>query len=397
MVILRRSSEKLRYCPFLPIIASILLLFVPAHDALRITRIMIEESQRMLSEEGQLNRAEELRGLRWYFPMDKKDYFATIETFMTFMRDRSASIRASLDHLLAIGMDGRAFMQEQFSSFFLEYIPLDIIVMLFPAYLNEGIKILFRIGYGFFKTLKEYIKCCSAEDDFRANCRQVLATLTDEDKKRFINTCYHLRIVRIKKQFSLVDTQAEEAHDASYICEPRVVGEDSKILAKASYLEDLFRFVPNVFKANDLKLIFATWRDGRSLQHLIKTAERHYDDGTAYLLAIADEKGSVFGAFLEHRLSKDHSVVKCGSCENFLFRLEPQAEVFRGVLQQGTYYKYDGRDIYIGACASGCGLLLDSELKEGHTSKSEVYNCPPLTAGGNRDFKIASLELFTFV
>lgn len=396
MVILRRSSEKLRYCPFLPIVASILLLFVPECDALKITRIMVSESERMLHEEGQFNRAEELRGLRWYLPLDKKDYFATIETFMTFMRDRSASIRTSLDYLKSIGMDGRAFMQEQFSHFFLDYIPLDIIYMLFPAYLNEGIKILFRIGYGFFKTLKEYIKCCKNEDDFRNNCRQVLAMMTDDDKKRFINTCYQLRIVRIKKQFSLLDAN-NESNNVSCICEPCVVGEDSRILTKPNHLTELFQFVPSIFKTNDLKLIFATWRDGRSMQSLIKTADSNYHEGAAFLLSIVDEKGTIFGAFLEHSLSKDHCVTKCGSCENFLFRLVPEPECYRGVLQKGAYYKFDGSDVYIGACATGCGLILDADLKEGHTSKSDVYDCPPLTLNGNRVFTIANLELFVFV
>lgn len=357
---------------------------------------MISESERMLKEDGQQNRAEELRGLKWYFPLDKKDFFATIETFMTFMRDRSASIRESLDHLDSIGVDSRRFMQDQFSKFFLDYIPLDIIYMLFPAYLNEGIKILFRIGYGFFKTLKPYIKVCKSEDNFMSNCRQVFSMMTDKDKKTFVNTCYHLRIVRIKKQFSQLD-QKSESLNVSYICEPQVVGDDSKILVKADYLRQLFTFVPSIYKANDLKLIFATWRNGRSMQHLVKTADMNYNEGAAYLLVISDEKGSVFGAFLEHKLSKSHCVVKCGSCENFLFTLEPKPQCFRGVLQKGTYYQFDGQDMYIGACSSGCGLLVDVELKEGHTGKSEVYDCPPLTISGNRIFKIVHLELFLFV
>lgn len=396
MVILRRSSETLRYCPFLPVVASILLLFIPENDVLRVIRTMLAESERMLHEDGQFNRAEELRGLRWYFPLDKKDYVATIETFVTFMSSRSASIRTSLEYLESIGVDGRAFIQEQFSRFFLDYIPLDIIVLLFPAYLNEGIKILFRIGYAFFKTLKEYIRCCRDEDDFRYNCKRVLETMKDEDKKKFVNTCYHLRIVRIKKQFSLVDTDRASQH-GSFICEPRIVGEDSRILSTLDCLPDIYKFVPSIYKTNDLKLVFATWRDGRSMQNLIKRAQLNYEEGTAYLLAVIDEEGSIFGAFLEHRLDKPHSVVNSGSCENFLFKLQPEPRFYRGVQDKGTYYQYDGSDMYIGACKSGCNLLLDADLKEGHTSRSDVYDCPPLTVSGNRVFRVVNLELFVFV
>ena len=145
----------MHYSPFLPIIGSLLLIFLEKQDVLKVLRIMLLESERMLREDGQLNRAEELRGLRWYFPLDKKDYHSTIETFVTFMADRSKSVRECLKHLKFIEVDTREFMQTQFSSFFLNYVPLDIINTMFTVYLNEGIKIMFRIGYAFFKILKE--------------------------------------------------------------------------------------------------------------------------------------------------------------------------------------------------------------------------------------------------
>lgn len=358
---------------------------------------MVEESQRMLREEGQFNRAEELRGLRWYFPLDKKDFFSTIETFKTFMADRSSSIRECLAHMEKINMNSTEFLKLQFSKFFVDYIPLDIIHIMFPAYLNEGIKILFRIGYSFFKTLKNVILKTKSQDEFEMNCTDALERLNTDEKKKFINTCYHLRIVRIKKQFSLIDTHKCSNH-CSYICEPAIVGGDSVILTSSLLINQLYDFIPSIHKANDLNMIFATWRDGRSIQYMVTLAEKFCEEMPGYVMIIQADDSSIFGAYLQHSLKKSSGKTKNqGSGEDFLFRLQPDPKCFCGVKGNHTYFDFDGQDIYIGACKSGCGLLIESDLKQGHTAKSEVFNCPPLTASGKKDFQIVNLELFSFV
>lgn len=391
---MRRSSQSLQYCPFLPVVTSLLLVYLEGHDALKVLRLMLEDSTRMLSEEGQLNRAEEMRGLRWYFPLDRKDFYSVIETFMTFMADRSNSIKSSLKHMEDIGVDPTAFIKEQFSSFFLDYVPLDIVNTLFPAYLNEGIKILFRIGYAFFKTLKDVIAKAKCAEDFEVCCAEALDCLSVEGRKKFVNTCYYLRIVRIKTQFSLIDTH-ECSNHGSYICEPSIIDGESHILPSPEMINQLYTFVPSIHKANDLKLIFATWRDGRSLQHMIKLAEAAHENIVGYLIIIEAGDKSIFGTYLQHRLGKT-SDTHVGSAEDFLFRLRPEAKCFKGVKGKHVFYQFDGKDMYIGACKGGCGLVLDSELQEGQTSKSTAFDCPPLTGNGERAFNISKLELFTF-
>lgn len=349
----------------------------------------------MLKEEGQFNRAEELRGLRWYFPLDKKDFYSVIATFETFMADRSQSVRESLKHMKEIDINPTAFIRAQFSNFFLDYVPLDVINMLLPAYFNEGIKILFRIGYAFFKTLKDVIAKTKCQEDFEVCCAEALDRLTAEGKKRFVTTCYHLRIVRIKKQFSLLDTHAC-SNNCSFICEPSIVEGESRLFGNSEDINKLYKFVPSIHKSNDLKLLFATWRDGRSLQHMVHLAEASHEDMSGYLIILEADDGSVFGAYLQHTLGKTKESFK-GSGEDFLFTLRPQVKCFKAVKGKHAFYEYDCKDIFIGASKSGCGLLIDSELCEGQTSKSEVFNCPALTSSGKRAFKIAKLELFTFI
>lgn len=396
LVILRRTASSLHYCPFLPVVASLLLMFLSREDCLHVLRVMLEDSQRMLSEEGQFNRAEELRGLRWYFPLDKKDYFSTIETFMTFMRDRSKSVKECLAHLEAIEVDSRRFMQEQFSSFFLGFVPLDIINTLFTVYINEGIKIMFRIGYAFFKVLKPDILACANEEEFAFNTKERLEAMGDEEKKKFVNQCFHLRIVKIAKQFSLLDTQNEDLNN-SYLCEPNVLG-DTKVLADPALLNLLYRGVPAIFKAHDLRLVFSTWADGRSLAHLCNVAANYKEDAAVFLLLVQDQEDNAFGAFLQHEISRTGPNKKLGSTENFVFTLKPQARFYRSAPNAKTFFEYDGNNLYIGAGEKGCALVIDSSLEEGFSGESSTFESPPLTQSKKgKDFRIKWLELMVFV
>ncbi len=296
-----------------------------------------------------------------------------------------------------IGVDTREFMQVQFSSFFLEYVPLDIINTLFAVYLNEGIKIMFRIGYAFFKTIKEQILCSSSPEDFNLIARETLELLSDDGKKRFVNQCFHLRIVRIKKQFSLLDTKKEGNHK-SYICEPAVLGE-SRLLNNENLVKRIYRELPNINKSNDLKRIFASWIDGYSMQYMIGKAEEVQEESSSFLFVIEDEEGSIIGAYLMHELGKTSQQKKIGSPENFLFSVDEEGEpqfYHCGVGKHGLF-EYDGSDMYLGLGKKGCALLIDSDLKEGHTAPSEVFNNDVLTITGKREFTIKNAELFVFV
>lgn len=233
------------------------------------------------------------------------------------MSERSKSVKECLNHLNKIGVDTREFMQAQFSTFFLEYVPLDIINTLFTVYLNEGIKIMFRIGYAFFKILKEQIICSSSSEEFDVVARETLEQMSDEGKKRFVNQCFHLRIVRIKKQFSLLDTK-NNGQSRSYILEASVLNE-TKILLDETVVKEIYKMVPNIIKANDLKRIFSDWHDGHSLNQMIIKAEEAYEDGSSFLLVIEDTDGGIFGAFLNHELGKTSPTKKLGSSDNFVF------------------------------------------------------------------------------
>ena len=397
LLLIKNSVASLTYSPFLPVVISILLLFIEKADVLKVLRIMISESEKMLKEEGQYNRAEELRGLRWYFPLDKKDYYSTIETFTSFMSERSSSVRECLKHLEKIDIDPKEFMQYQFTTFFLDYVPLDIITMLFAVYLNEGIKIMFRIGYAFFKTLKEEILCTGSKEDFDIVTKETLELLDDEGKKRFVNVCFHLRIVKIRKQFSLVDTK-KDGLNASYFYDPVIIGESKIFGGDGKELKALYQELPAINKANDLKLIYSSWDDGRSMKNLVSKAEANTDDCIAFLILMQDNEGNVIGAYLQHEIGKT-TEKRYGSPEDFVFRLRPTPLAFYfGEKPSDNYFDYRGDDMLIGIDAKACALRIDSELVQCTSEPTQVFGNPAsLVPSGKKEFIIKYLELYKFV
>ena len=74
MWVLKSSNKHLEFCPYLPQITAFLMMFCETEEVYMILDKMISESKRCLKEEEQFNRAEEMRGLRWYFTLTKQDF-----------------------------------------------------------------------------------------------------------------------------------------------------------------------------------------------------------------------------------------------------------------------------------------------------------------------------------
>lgn len=394
LIILRRQYCNLKYCPFLPVVTSIFLVYLSQQDTLKILKMMLEASEKMLNEDGQLNRAEQLRGLRWYFPMDKLEFHGLIETFMSFMTSKSSSIRTGVDRLEMLGADSSLFIKELFSTFFLEFVPLDIINTLFVVYLNEGIKILFRLGYGFFKYLAQEIASATSIQQLRIAIKNRLEYLTDKEKRVFINLCFQLRIVKIKTEFSKLNMENVD-NDASYICNPSVQG-STKLLEGADserYIKEIYEHVPHIYKAHDLKSIYLSWNDGLSLQHLVNKAANE-PKTTAFLLLIQDSDNCILGAFFCHPIEVTTFAKRVGAGENFVFRLNENSEFYKATGKNESYFEFNGDTIFVGSGGKGSALMIDSDLLEGFTQQSDTFGNKILAK--RESFKIKFVELFAF-
>ena len=83
-------------------------------------------------------------------------------------------------------------ISEMFSSFFIQILPYDIIMFFFLVYLNEGVKILYRMGYGFFKFFKPQMKESKDLNGMIYAVNHRAANFSQTDRRVFIQLCFKL-------------------------------------------------------------------------------------------------------------------------------------------------------------------------------------------------------------
>lgn len=81
---------------------------------------------------------------------------------------------------------------------------------MFIVYLNEGIKVLYRMGYSFFKLYRDELQFCNQKNILLQKIEEKLKKLTLEDKEKFIEDCFKIRLVTIDKQFSALEIDSEK-------------------------------------------------------------------------------------------------------------------------------------------------------------------------------------------
>mmetsp|Transcript_26687 Transcript_26687/g.23646 ORF Transcript_26687/g.23646 Transcript_26687/m.23646 type:complete len:141 (-) Transcript_26687:778-1200(-) len=117
---------------------------------------MIDQSKKLLDESSQY-RSDEMRGLRWHFTLEREHFDKFIQSFLNFVKMRSKVFNKLIKHFERIGYDYVELFHEFFTNQFFGFLPLKLVLRVFFAYLNEGIKIFYRYGYAILRTFKEDI------------------------------------------------------------------------------------------------------------------------------------------------------------------------------------------------------------------------------------------------
>jgi hypothetical protein len=162
------------------------------------------------------------------------------------------------------------------------------------VYLNEGIKILFRMGYAFFKMFRPELEGASTLKEMDSAVMRKTANFTMLDKKVFIQLCFRPSLQRIKQEFSAIKLEDTEFVTTRQEIYKPIPDSSSKIIDDGEF-EDIYLWLPATFRASDPKLLYANWRDGTSLKTLIKQSEGLCSLGTFTFIETRD--GKKFGAF----------------------------------------------------------------------------------------------------
>ena len=125
--VIKQTESKLNYAPLMLPIVGFQSIHCNEAETHHIIETLIKVSYDLLDEESQYNRAEELRGLRWYLPMDEEEFTKTCKSFLNLMSQKSKSVKEGIKKLEKLEINVMKFIQNMFGNFFLKILPFDVI------------------------------------------------------------------------------------------------------------------------------------------------------------------------------------------------------------------------------------------------------------------------------
>jgi len=186
-------------------------------------------------------------------------------------------------------------------------------------------------------------------------------------------------------------------HKVLSIQEPRMsiyyrpkITSESELITEDQF-EILWSWLPPRYCIHDPVLIFRTSIHGFNLGTFFKNVEQ----ASPTFIIIKTTEKEIFGAFVSHPWKKSKHFF--GDRECFLFRFNPQPEMFGWDEGSTDYFMLASQqDIQVGG-GDGAGLWLDDELHHGRTQRCTTFANEPLTADGRENFLCVSVEVYSLL
>jgi hypothetical protein len=163
-----------------------------------------------------------------------------------------------------------------------------------------------------------------------------------------------------------------------------LIGE-SAILDDVNVTE-LRKALPYKLKHQPWKNIFRLSMHGTTFIGLFEAAR----NTTHCILTIKSENKVVFGVFLSEGLRPCNR--DFGTEETFVFRFNPDLEVFRWSKRNTHFAATTSNDILIGGGECGAAIWIEREMICGVSDPCQTFDSPCLA--GERDFRILDMEVW---
>eukprot|EP01132_Coremiostelium_polycephalum_P007930 gene7930-9756_t len=292
-------------------------------------------------------------------------------------------------HITNLGMSGtKPFAEEWFSRLFISFIPFQTALRIFDIYLNEGYKVLYRVGLAMLQLHKNTLLKTTTMEQFLSTLKQLNSQLHDSDllmKKAF---GIHMK----RDQLNNFDTKH---HDKlSDVPEPNIpiyykpkVSTPSTILKEDDY-EYIWAWLPHKLCICDPKIVFSSVQNGFNLRLLYEKCR----DKSPLLVVIKSNSGAVFGFFTGDELKPND---RFGLEETFVWSLSPQIHVYKPTGKNENFIVMKHNYIAVGCSERGeHAVYLDSELN-GKTEFTETFDNPQLNPA-SPEFESVFVEVISF-
>ncbi|GAM27962.1 hypothetical protein SAMD00019534_111380 [Acytostelium subglobosum LB1] len=381
LTVLALRCPEVEYCPSIPDILQMLLLFLSDVEAYTVLNLLIQQSKTNIKFR--------------YLNITNRDCISFSLTFDTLFE---MTVPKLYKHMIGLGItSSKVFTEEWFSRMFVSHLPFQTVLRVFDCFLCEGYKALYRVGLGLLKLHKNVLmsKATTAEQ-FCSMLKHLNLQMFDVDK--LMNRAFRIRLQRNTVQ----NIDEMQTPKLTHIAEPQMpiyyrpkITTPSDILHNDDY-EIVWTWLPHRFCICDPKVVYNSNRDGRSLRNMLERVKGEYP----MLILIKTTNGDVFGCFTDDELESKFGF---GSSNTFVFVMKPHAHVYRATNKNELYLKVcpsvdlSSFSMWIGASELGDrALCIDSELN-GTTAPSDTYGNPALTDDQSFKFKSTVLEVISLV
>ena len=402
---------RIEYCPLIPRIISIFLVLLEKEEAYEATRILLEMNYKPT----------DMHKLRWHLRFTKTENEKLVTTISTFLSGQD-DMKQLFAFFKALNFDATLLIKNMVECLFLEYLNFNAILRVFPFFLLEGSKSLFRVSYGILKLIENSIYEATTKESVIDVVKKASFRLKEFDElfeiafqlplSRFNNN--YVRRVSSESAGEDYEVATDEPLEAlvgyvtpSYKSDfylPEVKcnhGDVSDIVLSPQEIVLLWEQLPALVKHSDLALIYSQRIKKTNLKSIYHLCEK-YPYETNIIMVIETDRNEVFGAFLSNMLiATEDKFIKPSM--SFLLKIRPRLEVFELVSESEEILKCTEEKVMFGKGEDGfCAIEINGNVEVGRSSEMSPFGKVKLfeEGEGSREegfFNIKNFELFALV
>jgi len=404
----RLLHAKLDFCPILPNLMAVLLLFFNEAE----TGVIVDKL---------LTKAEETRGADFPSLVTTVAYH---DKQVRLVQKEGAHIDGAmqaLKHLETMGASD-SVLGWMMHDGFAHILPFRALCRIYGSLIAEGTETVVRYGLAILKLASGVILQCKDEEGVKRDLKSFLATL-DQDHAQLDELMKGAFAARLRRSMKLVSSIATDVSSMNsrllrgrLLCRPRL--HQPRGFPPEEVWEAIWGWVPEIYRVLDPRLIYSSATDGRSLRTLLQKCKHH--ELAPMVFFVYSVSGALLGGFSPVMWRKTDGYLdltgRLGVDESFVFRrTEPSEDadvflwsgrnslLFQASEVEGLLYGGDGASIFVDkdlkwACTTESkSFLADLNHLEEEGPAAE-QPCPPLVKGTAGlpyvDFELLHIEVF---
>mmetsp|Transcript_21538 Transcript_21538/g.55941 ORF Transcript_21538/g.55941 Transcript_21538/m.55941 type:complete len:383 (+) Transcript_21538:257-1405(+) len=330
---------------------------------------------------------------RFFLTTNKTRNILFMETFKDLVREKVSSKLSK--HFLTTGTNMSSFASKWFDRMFVGSIPYWSVHRILDTYLNEGNKILYRVGLALLKSCTKQLLSLPHADAIQEEVQAFASTfkrgdiLMDDSFSIRNLSRSHFDYLEAKRtgcdmSDSLQDRVRKAAVDEddfgdheykkdATVMAPRLHGHSS--IVSKDELAQLWQWLPPLQRHGEGMVLFCTSEHGYNLRTMLANGDRSGPN----MVLLKTKDNMVVGAYASTSWKPDEKSFH-GNGECFIFRIRPSPQ--RWLWQETGPYQFmlcEGARRLVMGGGSKFALNVNEDLTEGTTGKCEAFNNTPMT------------------